>query len=1026
MAFYADLHVHSRHSRATSRDCDLEHLALWAAWKGLGVVGSGDFTHPAWLEEIRTKLVPAEPGLFRLRPDLERGVAARLKGAAAARPVRFALSVEVSTIYKKLGRTRKVHHLICVADLEEAGRLNGALERIGNLASDGRPILGLDSRNLLEITLAAGPGAFLIPAHIWTPWFSLLGSQSGFDSVQECYGDLASHIFALETGLSSDPAMNWRVSSLDPYRLVSHSDAHSPAKLGREATVYRTDLDYFAMRRALETGQGYGGTVEFFPEEGKYHLDGHRRCAMRLEPRQTREAGGLCPVCGRPVTVGVLHRVEALADRTDPVPPVTAGAVRSFIPLVEIIAELEGVGPGSARVTGTCAALLARLGPELDLLGEVPLEEVRHQGAPLLAEALDRLRAGRVIRQAGYDGEYGVIRLFEEQELRGTTATPGLLFDADELAALQRPEPRKAPKPQPDPEPAVPLPVAVPEDPLAGLDPDQRAAALLLDGPLLILAGPGTGKTRTLTQRIAHQVARAGGAPESHLAVTFTRRAAAEMRQRLALLLPGRGERVPVFTFHALALTLLREFPVQAGFARPPEVAGAGVEEEGQVTLEALLPAAVELLEGHPEVTAALRRRYSRLSVDEFQDIDPWQYRLLRALAPADGHLCVIGDPDQAIYGFRGADPAAFDHLQRDYPTLIRVRLRRNYRSTAAILQAAGQVMAASGDGRERTLLPQKTSMDGGSLPPPSSDGSRNATSTETSMDGGSFPSHSSDGNRNATSTVASGQPLLLHRAASVRAEAEFVIQTIERLLGGHSFFSLDSGRSDGRTRGVLDPGDFAILYRTGAQAGPLAEALTRSGLPFARLDPTPLAEREGVAEVLTRLATLAEPDLTRRLAQAAADLEQGAALLNLLAPLARDCADLAELTARAALDSELDQWDPRGGRIALLTLHAAKGLEFPVVFITGCEDGLIPLHWNGRPDRPEEERRLFYVGMTRARERLVLTSAARRKRHNRLRDTTPAPFLAAIDPELLQQATVRWRARKAAQDQVQKSLFDF
>ena len=313
MRFHADLHIHSKHSRATSRDCDLEHLAYWARKKGIAVVGTGDFTHPAWLAELKQKLVPAEPGLFRLQDEITRAVDSTLPPACAG-ATRFMLSVEISTIYKKGELTRKIHHLIYVPDFAAAERVAARLARIGNIASDGRPILGLDSRHLLEIVLEASPDAYLVPAHIWTPWFAVLGSRSGFDSVAECYGDLADHVFAVETGLSSDPAMNWRISSLDRYRLVSNSDAHSPAKLGREATLFDTDLDYFALRRALESGAGYVGTVEFFPEEGKYHLDGHRKCGVRLSPEETKAHGGRCPVCGQPVTVGVMPDPAKIAS----------------------------------------------------------------------------------------------------------------------------------------------------------------------------------------------------------------------------------------------------------------------------------------------------------------------------------------------------------------------------------------------------------------------------------------------------------------------------------------------------------------------------------------------------------------------------------------------------------------------------------------------------------------------------------------------------------------------------------------
>ena len=302
--FYADLHVHSKYSRATSKDADLEHFALWAGKKGLTVVGTGDFTHPAWLSELKAKLVPAEPGLFRLKNEVP------LVGAALRRdnqPIaaRFILQVEISTIYKRAEKIRKVHHIVFVPGFEQADRLVEKLSRIGNIKSDGRPILGLDSRDLLEILLECGEDCFLIPAHIWTPWFSVLGSKSGFDSIEECYGDLSRHIFALETGLSSDPPMNWRVSCLDRYRLVSNSDCHSPAKLAREACAFDMDMSYFAIRDALRTGKDYAGTIEFFPEEGKYHADGHRKCAVRLLPEETRKNKGLCPVCGKPVTVGV-------------------------------------------------------------------------------------------------------------------------------------------------------------------------------------------------------------------------------------------------------------------------------------------------------------------------------------------------------------------------------------------------------------------------------------------------------------------------------------------------------------------------------------------------------------------------------------------------------------------------------------------------------------------------------------------------------------------------------------------------
>jgi len=405
MKFYADLHIHSKYSRATSKDCTLEELVAHAQKKGITLLGTGDFTHPAWFGEIRDKLEPVGHGAYKLKGNNS--------------PVQFVLSVEISTIYKKGDKTRKIHHIVLVPDIKAAEKFRNSLDKIGNIKSDGRPILGLDSRSLLEITLESGEGSTIIPAHIWTPWFSVLGSKSGFNSIEECYEDLSDNIYAVETGLSSDPEMNWRVSGLDRYRLVSNSDAHSPSKLAREATIFDTEPDYFSIMKALKTGKGYVGTIEFFPEEGKYHMDGHRKCDVCMEPPETIKNKGICPVCGKPLTIGVSHRVNDLADRppTGFAPPTTAGKVYSLIPLQEIISEIMGVGPNSKSVGAAYENLVGKLGPELTILMDTPVEDVSKAGSPILGEAITRLRAGNVIRHAGFDGEYGVIKLFKPGEI---------------------------------------------------------------------------------------------------------------------------------------------------------------------------------------------------------------------------------------------------------------------------------------------------------------------------------------------------------------------------------------------------------------------------------------------------------------------------------------------------------------------------------------------------------------------------------------------------------------------------------
>ena len=1041
MTFYADLHVHSRFSRATSRNCDLQHLSIWARKKGIGVVGTGDFTHPAWRAELREQLVPAEPGLFRLRPDLEKVVEDRLPPACAGSlgAVRFMLSVEISTIYKKLDKTRKIHHLVYAPDFESAERLVAALSRIGNLHSDGRPILGLDSRHLLEITLESGPGSYLVPAHVWTPWFAALGSKSGFDAVDHCYADLAPHVFAVETGLSSDPPMNWRVSSLDRFRLMSNSDAHSPEKLGREVCVFDTEMDYFAIRQALETGQGYGGTLEFFPEEGKYHLDGHRNCNVRLDPDETRLRRGLCPVCGKPLTVGVMHRVEDLADRTpDAAPPDTAGDTRGLIPLPEILSEIHRVGPKSKRVVQDYEGILARLGPELRILNALPPEDIGAGAPSLVAEAVARLRRREVIREAGYDGVYGVIRLFRDAELE-RRAHGAALFGEEKAAPVEAAPP---PAPQAAPEPAAGAgPPASPERPrlpaesspdrgdlLAALDPDQRRAAETVDGPLLVAAGPGSGKTRTLTHRLAHLIVNRGAPPSGCLAVTFTRRAADELQSRLRPLLPDAWAEVPLHTFHSLGLAILREHRNAAGLQRGFRVAseaeriellqdaldvserqarnwlsaisrarrtGAdpdgkaaqawdayrnGMEARNWCDFDDLVVRAADVLESDPDVREETRARYPWVCIDEYQDVDAQQVRLVRQLAPPDGNVCAVGDPDQAIYGFRGANPRFFSEFPQDFPGARVVRLRRNYRSDRNIVTLSSQVLARSASAER-------------AIPVPVLEDARNRVT--------------------------------LHEAPSDKAEAEFVVQSLEQTLGGHSFFSIDSGRSAEVHGQDLSFADFAVLYRTETQAAALVEALQRSGMPFRQRSHDPLLAHPGVAALMDALAGApGRGTVLEQLDAACRNDDSSPAAIReareLLKPAARACGhDLERFLSETSLGAQVDAWDPRADRISLLTLHAAKGLEFPVVFIVGCEDGVLPLTWGkAGPEDLAEERRLFYVGVTRAKAKLYLCRARTRLWRGKVREMPASPFLADVEERLLERSRSRpVAARNRARD---------
>ncbi len=396
MRFVADLHIHSKYSRATSPEMELNTLALWAKRKGIHLLGTGDFTHPDWLRELQEQLQPDGSGLYQYGG------------------VHFLLTTEVNNLFYRQGVAKTIHNLLFVPTLEAATRVNRVLNRYGNLAADGRPTVSLDARDMVKLLLDVEPQTLIIPAHAWTPWFSLFGSHSGFDALEACFQDETERIYAIETGLSSDPAMNWRLSSLDRVSLISNSDSHSPSRIGREANVFDCELHYAAIAETLRTHdvRRLIGTIEFFPAEGKYHFDGHRKCQVRWSPAETRAQRGVCSGCGRKVTVGVMHRVEMLADRPADFTPPHAPIVHHLIPLDEIVADALGVGKQSASVEREYLNILQRLGPELDILLHVPAELLTRSCPPKIAEGILRVREGRVHIAPGYDGAYGTIELF--------------------------------------------------------------------------------------------------------------------------------------------------------------------------------------------------------------------------------------------------------------------------------------------------------------------------------------------------------------------------------------------------------------------------------------------------------------------------------------------------------------------------------------------------------------------------------------------------------------------------------------
>ena len=409
MKFIADFHIHSKYSRATSQQMTVENIAKWAKIKGIKVIGTGDFTHPFWFKELKEKLVPAEPGLFKWKDD------------PGLDSTRFILTAETSHIYSKAGKVHRIHLISFVPSFESVEKINTRLSWVGNLKSDGRPILGLDAKELLKIILDSDSEAIVVPAHLWTPWFSVFGSMSGFDSLEECFEDLTPHIFAIESGLSSDPAMNWRLSKLDKIAIISNSDSHSLEKLGREANVFNTELNYASIIEAIRTKNPnkFLFTIEFFPEEGKYHYDGHRLCGVSFSPEETKKINGQCPQCGRPLIIGVMNRVEKLADRPAGYKPQGVIPYKSLVPLEEIIAEALGLGVASKGVREIYNNLIKKFGSEFSVLLEAGPQELKTLIPPEVGEGILRVREGRIKIKPGFDGQYGKIIIFEENEKKG-------------------------------------------------------------------------------------------------------------------------------------------------------------------------------------------------------------------------------------------------------------------------------------------------------------------------------------------------------------------------------------------------------------------------------------------------------------------------------------------------------------------------------------------------------------------------------------------------------------------------------
>ncbi len=1084
MKFFADFHIHSHFSIATSKNLIPEWLDYWARIKGIKVVGTGDFTHPGWLKELKEKLTPAEPGLYRLKDSFKNDHKLQTP-FTADQQVRFILTTEISNIYKKDHKVRKVHNVIMAPDFDTVEKIQQSLDKIGNITSDGRPILGLDSRDLLEVALDANENIFFIPAHIWTPWFSALGAKSGFDSIKDCYGDLSDHIHAVETGLSSDPPMNWICSFLDPYTIISNSDAHSPEKLGREANIFDCDLSYEAITDAMkkDNNQRFLGTVEFFPQEGKYHYDGHRKCGVVWNPLETIKHNAVCPVCGKKVTVGVMNRVAQLADRDYLQERATRHQFHSLIPLKELLSEINSAGPNSQKVWQAYNTLLSKGGSEFNVLLNLTIEDLRSVTNEQIVEAIRRMREREVLIKEGYDGEYGQIKVFADEEQQEISSQKSLFATA---VSETQPGPNRLPllsfnlkeyrkiaaeyiTTQTEQENLFIQENKAESSPASeNLNPAQRQAVTHFEGPALIEAGPGTGKTRVLTQRIAWLIQEKHIVPQKILAVTFTNKAAESMYDRLAGLMQEEqeGSVVNVTTFHAFGyaiikdnneassrsvdfiiidekerVDLLRQIvanPKEAGkYAEtitrakqilhgPGEIKDRELSEifgqyeqrlkrENLIDLDDLIRLPVLMFEQRQDICNHYREKYRWILVDEFQDVNQAQYRLLRILMPAeDSNLFVIGDRNQAIYGFRGADVRFINRFCGDYPQARVYRLQQSYRCSENILSGSQNIIETPTDSRiflkglpgniKIQICPQNTE----------------------------------------------------------KSEAEFVARTIEQMMGGLRFFSMDSSVSSGEaTETIQSLSDFAVLCRIARQMPAIEKALQDHAIPYQKVQTEALLGSEPLRSLIDTLRFAGQKHdsfLSKRLSEkhnyAQSDWQKIKAIideenqvvvilkkiidayfksafeselpfLEQLYDIAKNCGDrLDDFLKFFILGREIDLYQAKSEQVSLMTLHAAKGLEFKCVFIVGLEDGLFPyaLFEKQRTDLAEE-RRLLYVGMTRAEKYLYLCHAKNRYLMGRSYQLPRSPFLDKIEKELFDTVRQEYR-KKPSKDDGQLSLF--
>jgi uncharacterized protein (TIGR00375 family) len=1075
MKFLADLHIHSKYSMATAKNSDLETNYIYASKKGINVVGTGDFTHPAWFEELESKLLEDKSsGLFVLKKDIEKNLKDEVN-KSFNHTIRFMLQAEISSIYKKNGKVRKIHNLVYFPSLESVKKFNSKLDAIGNIKSDGRPILGLDSRDLLEIILETDERGFLVPAHIWTPWFSLFGSKSGFDKIEECYEDLSSEIFALETGLSSDPDMNFFISDLDKYSLISNSDAHSPGKLGREANIFDCEMSFFEMKNALKNKDKtrFKGTYEFFPEEGKYHFDGHRKCNICLSPMETLKNKGICPVCGKKLTLGVYYRIIELSDRKDIEQiKIDSPSFKSIVPLTDILSEISKTGPNTKKVQSLYERVIKEAGSEFDALWNCEKEILDRTDIPLLSEAISRMRNKNLNISPGYDGEFGKVKIFDEKELDSFLSKGQKSFFKNENNDSKVFEYKKN------------------EDHFSKaknlfnekkdekkeitenkeLNTQQLKAVTSKSKNIVVTAGPGTGKTTCLTNRFFHLCEKEKFNPENIAAITFTVKAANEMKERIA---KRKYDKNPFTgTFHSFALSfeedndfniiddtakkyvlknLCKKYSettkyteVEAFLSKIKQSSDFSIQKDydfyeiiskyeqikrinNLIDYDDILINFLKKNEDE-EFRNLVKKKYNCFLIDEYQDINEIQYEIIKKITDNSSSVFAIGDPDQSVYGFRGALTDFITRFSKDFEDVEKINLVKNYRSSETIIDASFQVI-------EKIDAQNK---------------------------------------RNKVYSGIKGEKFInIIVSDSEKLQAKFIADEIQNLVGGTD--SLITYRKNFKDISSFSFSDIAVLCRTKKEMSVISSVLEENSIPFSSINEKNLSEETGLKKLFSYLKMIVrEPDISdlilkpfnikNEIKNIEENIRVNEKIYNKLNKIRVDTENkkINEIIYYLIENTDLEKFKKdysfmdkidyiikfsnkfnsisdfltnikllkisdigiKGEKVRLMTLHASKGLEFEAVFIPNCFNGNIPFIKNGESEKSDEERRLFYVGLTRAKQRLYVLRPEQIKIFGKINKTFPSVFLNDLEDNLINKKTVKNNIKNSVKRDNQLKFF--